>query len=274
MLSKEKFDPTIPNAQCATTKWLKASHFSLKTFCVIVPDLHQPMDCYTEWRCIKKMKITSSQGTGRAKTHLIERKCCCSEERQRQNTVLKERLVSVEGEVKCLWNLLCELVQGHFHWVFLKGIKCASNMSEVPKIKILIASNWCLCLRVENRTSVLHVFIMGSGWGGVGWVENVHLHFVIYMMLRYCASHIWCYVTVWGGVGWGGVITFSCTSSHIWCYVIVPHIYDATLLCLTHMMLRCCNIVLHFRTYMMLRYCASHIWCYVTVPHTYDATLL
>lgn len=53
MQSKEKFDPTIPNAQCATTKWLKASHFNMKTFCVIVPDLHQPMDCYTEWRCIK-----------------------------------------------------------------------------------------------------------------------------------------------------------------------------------------------------------------------------
>ena len=101
----------------------------------------------------------------------------------------------------------------------------------------------CLCLRVENRTSVLHVFIMGSGWGGVGWggvgwVDNVHLHFVTYMMLRYCASHIWCYVTVWGGVGWGD------------------------------------NVQLHFLTYMMLRYCASHIWCYVTVPHTYDATLL
>ena len=70
----------------------------------------------------------------------------------------------------------------------------------------------------------------GVGWGGVGWGDNVHLHFVTYMMLRYCASHIWCYVTVWGGVGWGGVITFICTSSHIWCYVIVPHIYDATLL--------------------------------------------
>ena len=101
----------------------------------------------------------------------------------------------------------------------------------------------CFCLRVENRTSVLHVFIMGSGWGGVGWggvgwVDNVHLHFVTYMMLRYCASHIWCYVTVWGGVGWGD------------------------------------NVQLHFLTYMMLRYCASHIWCYVTVPHTYDATLL
>ena len=48
----------------------------------------------------------------------------------------------------------------------------------------------CICLRVENRTSVLHVFIIGLGWGGVGWADNVHLHFVTYMMLRYCASHI------------------------------------------------------------------------------------
>ena len=94
----------------------------------------------------------------------------------------------------------------------------------------------CICLRVENRTSVLHVFIMGStGWGGVGWGDNVHLHFVTYMMLHYCASHIWCYVTMWDGVGWDGVIAFICTSL----------------------------------TYMMLRYCASHIWCYVTVPHTW-----
>ena len=30
----------------------------------------------------------------------------------------------------------------------------------------------------------------GVGWGGVGWGDNVHLHFVTYMMLRYCASHI------------------------------------------------------------------------------------
>ena len=78
----------------------------------------------------------------------------------------------------------------------------------------------CLCLRVENRTSVLHVFIMG--------------------------------LTGWGGVGWGGMITFICTSSHIWCYAAVirlalPHIYDATLL----------YVVLHFLTYLMLRCCYS-----------------
>ena len=54
-------------------------------------------------------------------------------------------------------------------------------------------------------------------WGGVGWGNNVHLHFLTYMMLRYCVG--------WGGMGWGnnvhlhfltcGVITFICTSSHI-----------------------------------------------------------
>ena len=47
-----------------------------------------------------------------------------------------------------------------------------------------------------------------------GWVNNVHLHCLTYMMLRCCTS--------------------SCTSSHTWCYATVcrlalPHIYDATL---------------------------------------------
>ena len=54
----------------------------------------------------------------------------------------------------------------------------------------------CMCLRVENRTSVLHLFMsfMGlTGWGGVGWDNNVHWHFLTYMMLRYCVG--------WGGVG-------------------------------------------------------------------------
>ena len=81
------------------------------------------------------------------------------------------------------------------------------------------------------------------------------------------------------GVGWGGVITFICTSSHIWCNAAVrlfalPHIHDATPL----------YVVLHFLTYMMLRYCtssctSSHIWCNAAVrrlalPHMHDATLL
>ena len=75
----------------------------------------------------------------------------------------------------------------------------------------------CMCLRVENRTSVLHVSMSFMGL-----------------------------------TGWGGVITFICTSSHIRCNAAVrlfalPHIYDATPL----------YVVLHFLTYMMLRYCTS-----------------
>ena len=75
----------------------------------------------------------------------------------------------------------------------------------------------CLCLRVENRTSVLHVFIMGltgwggAGWGGVGWDDNVHLHFLTYMMLRCCYSS---YMMLRSCMS-------SCTSSHIWCYAAV-----------------------------------------------------
>ena len=117
----------------------------------------------------------------------------------------------------------------------------------------------------------------------VGWGNNVHLHFLTYMMLRYCMS--------------------SCTSSHIWCYAALPHIYDATLHFLTYMMLRYCmssctfsqiwcyvivcrlalphiyDATLHFLTYMMLRCTSSHTWCYATVcrlalSHRYDATLL
>ena len=99
------------------------------------------------------------------------------------------------------------------------------------------------------------MFLLWGQRGGVGWGG------VITFICT--SSHIWCYVIVphvydamlLCGVGWGGVITFICTSSHKWCHVIVPHIYDATLLCLTHMMLRCCNIVL-------------------ALPHRYDATLL
>ena len=84
-----------------------------------------------------------------------------------------------------------------------------------------------------------HIWCYVIVWGGVGWGNNVHLHFLTYMMLRYC-------------VGWGGVITFICTSSHTWCYATVcrlalPHIHDATLL----------YVVLHFLTYMMLRYCVG-----------------
>ena len=106
-----------------------------------------------------------------------------------------------------------------------------------------------LCLRVENRTSVLHVSMS-------------------FMVL-----------TGWGGVGWGGVIRFICTAWHTCCYAAVrlfalPHMHDATLL----------YVFLHVLTYMMLRCCtssctSSHIWCYASVrrlalPHIHDATLL
>ena len=55
----------------------------------------------------------------------------------------------------------------------------------------------CLCLRVENRPSVLGIFLYVP-WGGVGWGNNVHvlapshdvtprhvhLHVRTYVMLR------------------------------------------------------------------------------------------
>ena len=89
-----------------------------------------------------------------------------------------------------------------------------------------------------------HIWCYVIVWGGVGWGNNVHLHFLTYMMLRYCM--------------------LSCTSSHIWCYasscrLALPHIHDATLL----------YVILHFLTYMMLRYfmsscTSSHTWCQTT----------
>ena len=147
---------------------------------------------------------------------------------------------------------------------------------KVDTTKCHKAKEMCLDLAYGLKTEP--AFCMFLSWGqrgGVGW------GWVITFICT--SSHIWCYVivphiydaTLLCGVGWGGVITFICTSSHKWCHVIVLHIhiYDATLLCLTHMMLRCCNIVLDCLS--------SHIWCYAAVisswtafPHTYDATLL
>ena len=97
----------------------------------------------------------------------------------------------------------------------------------------------CLCLRVENRPSVLGIFIYVP-WGGVGWGNNVHvlahshdvtprhvhLHVRTYVMLRWR-----CVTSRRGGVG--GVITFTylrtpmmlrhgtftCTCAHTSCYV-------------------------------------------------------
>ena len=75
----------------------------------------------------------------------------------------------------------------------------------------------CFSLRVENRPSVLGIFIYVP-WGGVGWGNNVHvlahshdvtprhvhLHVRTYVMLRWR-----CVTSRRGGVGWGGVITFT-----------------------------------------------------------------
>ena len=131
-----------------------------------------------------------------------------------------------------------------------------------------------------------HEYLIGVGWGGVGWDDNVHLHF----------SQAWCYATAayfscffatfvsflllgvgWGGVGWDDNVHLH--FSHTWCYATVcrlalVHILDATLL----------SVVLHFLTYLMLRYClssciSSHTWCYATVcclalVHILDATPL
>ena len=185
---------------------------------------------------------------------------------------------------------ICRQTHGQTHVILeLVGCKCPRNrilsknrgfLQLFPPTSSLIYVSWrvnliipcfhgskfkahgCLCLRVENRTSVLHVsmsFMGLTGWGGVGWGKNVHLHFLTYMMQRCCTSF--------------------CTSSHTWCdstvcRLALPHIYDATLL----------YVVLHFLTYMMQRCCtssctSSHAWCYATVrrlalPHIYDATLV
>ena len=156
----------------------------------------------------------------------------------------------------------------------------------------------------NQRFACFYVF-HGGKWGGVGWgglitftctsshtwcyatvrllaLPHIHdatllyvfLHFLTYMMLRYCIFflHFLTYMML-------RYCTSACTSSHTWCYATVfsfalPHIHDATLL----------YVFLHFLTYMMLRYCtssctSSHTWCYATVfsfalPHIHDATLL
>ena len=115
--------------------------------------------------------------------------------------------------------------------------------------------------------------LIGVGWGGVGWDDNVHLHF----------SQAWCYVIVCRlalvHIHDATLLLSSCISSQTWCYATVcrlalVHILDATLL----------SVVLHFLTDMMLRYClssciSSQTWCYATVcclalVHILDATLL
>ena len=140
----------------------------------------------------------------------------------------------------------------------------------------------CLSLRVENRPSVLGIFIYVP-WGGVGWGNNVHvlahshdvtprqvhLHVRTYVMLRWR-----CVTSRRGGVGWGGAITFTylrtpmmlrhgrftCTCAHTSCYVedvsrhagvgwgnnehVLAHSHDVTPR----------QVHLHVRTYVMLRW--------------------
>ena len=76
----------------------------------------------------------------------------------------------------------------------------------------------CFCLRVENRPSVLGIFIYVP-WGGVGWGNNVHvlahshdvtprhvhLHVRTIAHIRHATLKM-CHITQgWGGAGWGGV---------------------------------------------------------------------
>ena len=102
------------------------------------------------------------------------------------------------------------------------------------------------------KTEPAFCMFLCLSWGlnGVGWANNVHLHCLTYMMLRYStsswtSSHTWCYDTLLR------YFTSSCTASHTWCYATVrllalPHIYDATL---------------HFTS----SWTSSHTWCYATV---------
>ena len=177
------------------------------------------------------------------------------------------------GEWVC-YGLLCfgHVDEGiRFHW-----------RDEIPPDLV-----WAYGWKTEPAFCMFLCLSWGKG-GGVGWADNVHLHFLTYMMLRYCtssctSSHTWCYATVrllaLPHIHDATLLYFFCTSSHTWCYATVrllalPHIHDATLL----------YVFLHFLTYMMLRYCtssctSSHTWCYATVrllalPHIHDATLL
>ena len=103
---------------------------------------------------------------------------------------------------------------------------------------------------------------------------SVVLHFLTHMMLRYClssgtSSQTWCYATV-GPLA----LPHRHDAKLLYVRLALPHRHDATSL----------SVVLHFFTYMMLRYClssctSSQTWCYATVCrlallHIHDATLL
>ena len=110
-------------------------------------------------------------------------------------------------------------------------------LRTVQRVKVPPGINICICLRVENRPSVLGIFIYSLGWGGV--ITFTYLRTP--MMLRHgtftcTCAHTSCYledVSRHAGVGWGGAITFTylrtpmmlrhgtftCTCAHTSCYV-------------------------------------------------------
>ena len=122
-------------------------------------------------------------------------------------------------------------------------ISCFFDTNETRRTDMGVPSHFlrCLSLRVENRLSVLGIFLYVP-WGGVWWGNNVHvlahshdvtprhvhLHVRTYVMLRWR-----CVTSRRGWVGWGGVITFTylrtpmmlrhgtftCTCAHTSCYV-------------------------------------------------------
>jgi hypothetical protein len=80
-----------------------------------------------------------------------------------------------------------------------------------------------------------------------------HLVFMVPSERLATVTHI-LYLTVNITVGWGESIAFIGTSTHASCYATVrslalPHIRHATLLC----------VLLHFHTYVMLRYCGEKL---------------
>ena len=200
-----------------------------------------------------------------------------------------EWILTTENDTIHSWYLVNNLLQS-------KRQPAQENISHPVQCRLEMCKIWaCSWHTLGRRPRTFVAFLLiGVGWGGVGWGNNVHLHFLTYMMLRYCVGCV--------GVWWGNnvhlhFLTYlmlrycmsSCSSSHTWCYATVcrlalPHIHDATLLYVVlHFLIHDATllyVVLHFLTYMMLRYClssrtSSHIWCYATVcrlalPHHGD----
>ena len=126
----------------------------------------------------------------------------------------------------------------------------------------------CLSLRVENRPSVLGIFLYVP-WGGVGWGGAITFTYLRPpMMLRHgkftcTCAHTSCYVedvsrhagVGWGGVGWGHNV-------HV-----LAHSHDVTPR----------HVHLHVRTYVMLRWrcvtsCRGGVWWGGAITFTYLRT--